>query len=430
VSIQGRTGGTTTLGAAITEDGTGITLAGNTGATIDFSGPITASTGSHPAFRAAGGGTVNVAGATNTLVTTTADALDVENTTIGSSGLTFESVSAGTSTGGPVHGILLRNTGATGPLTVTGVGATTGSGGTIQHATDATELGGEVTLDTTGPVSLSNMEIDHAAVNGIGAHELSSLTLLGNHLNGSGTVNQVPGDGISYVTGTFGASTDRSSGRFDIAGNHVTGMAGSDVFVYSGSSGTVTGHVTGNVIGTAGSASGSTAGEGIDVFSDSNGGTVTADVSDNTVTGIATSNGILGAAQDDVGGTTQAPTLNLTMTGNKVDLESAGAADGITVSSGFLPNPNAVPPPPPPPPLPATVCMNATGNVALSKGLFDPNHPDTTLDADGMSELQDTDVSVFKIVGGPNAPAPDSITGDVPAVDSFIDSVNPRPTRG
>ena len=417
VDVQSRTGGTVTFGAPITDKGTGILLLDNTGATIDFTAPISASTGSRPAFQALGGGTVNVTGATNTLATTTGGALDVENTTIGASGLTFESISAGTSSTGPLNGVLLHNTGTTGPFTVTGVGTIAGSGGIIEHATDSTALGGEIAVDTTGPVSLSNMTVDNATENGIGAHDPARLTLIDNQLNVSGTVDKLPGDGISYVIGAIGLSTDASPSQFDIVGNHVTGMAGSDVFVYAGGIGTVTGHITHNIIGTpAGSSSGSTTGEGIDVFSDGNGGTVTADVSDNTVTGIAKSYGILGAAQDNQGGTTQGPVLNLTLTGNNVDLESTAALDGLNVTSGFA----STPPAPPPPPLPAAVCLNATGNTSVSQGLVNPS--------DGMSVYQVTDLSVFRIVGGPTeiqpAPTPPDFAEDT-SVETFLNTANP-----
>ena len=99
--------------------------------------------GANAAFTATNGGIVNVCannpcgGATavvNTLATTTGTALNVANTTIGPSGLTFRSISAGTAASGPASGIILTSTGASGGLTVTGSG-TANSGGTIQRTT-------------------------------------------------------------------------------------------------------------------------------------------------------------------------------------------------------------------------------------------------------------------------------------------------------
>ena len=55
----------------------------------------------------------------NTITTTTGTALNVANTTIGASGLTFRSISAN----GAANGIILNNTGALAGLTVTGTGA-------------------------------------------------------------------------------------------------------------------------------------------------------------------------------------------------------------------------------------------------------------------------------------------------------------------
>jgi large repetitive protein len=133
VEVNGTTGGTKTFSGAISDgndgDGSGITLVNNTGATIAFSGGLTLATGANPAFAATGGGTVTVTG-TNTIVTTTGTALNVANTTIGASGLTFQSISAN----GAPNGIVLNSTGSTAGLTVTGTG-TAGTGGTIQNTT-------------------------------------------------------------------------------------------------------------------------------------------------------------------------------------------------------------------------------------------------------------------------------------------------------
>jgi hypothetical protein len=84
---------------------------------------------------------VGVLGETNTISTATGTALDVENTTLGSFGMQFLSISAGTGSVGPVNGIVLSNTGPDGTVTVTGDGSTSGSGGTIQNASgDAISL--------------------------------------------------------------------------------------------------------------------------------------------------------------------------------------------------------------------------------------------------------------------------------------------------
>ncbi len=144
VNVNGATGGTKLFSGPITDgndgDGNGISLASNTGATINFTGGLTLSTGANAAFSATGGGTIsatqNNTSIVNTLATTSATALAVTNTTIGANDLVFRSIAAN----GAARGISLVNTGASGGLTVTGVDGPdadafpdAGSGGTIQN---------------------------------------------------------------------------------------------------------------------------------------------------------------------------------------------------------------------------------------------------------------------------------------------------------
>ncbi len=154
VNIANRTAGTVAFASAISDTSTGISLATNTGATINFTGGLSLSTGANAAFTATGGGTVNATqnntSIVNTLTATTGTALNVANTTIGANGLTFRSV---TSTGG-ANGIVLNNTGTSGGLTVTGTSTTAGTGGTISNKT-----GNGVDLRTTSNVTLKNMNL-------------------------------------------------------------------------------------------------------------------------------------------------------------------------------------------------------------------------------------------------------------------------------
>jgi len=180
VSIANRTGGTVTLSGLVTDNGTGVVLTTNTGATINLTGGVVAATGANSAFTATGGGTVSVTGAANTLTTTTGTALNVANTNIGASGLTFRSISSN----GAANGILLNNTGATGGLTVTGTPGTVASGGTIQSST-----GSGVSATNTTNLHLSWMSILNNGnalnegglrlVNVFGSGELTSSTVSG-----------------------------------------------------------------------------------------------------------------------------------------------------------------------------------------------------------------------------------------------------------
>ncbi len=102
IDVQSRTAGTVTFSGAIADTGgtgTGIYLNNNTGATIAFTGGMALSTGANAAFTATGGGTVTATQDNttilNTLATTTGTALRVEQTRIGTAGLTFRSINAG-----------------------------------------------------------------------------------------------------------------------------------------------------------------------------------------------------------------------------------------------------------------------------------------------------------------------------------------------
>ena len=170
IDIQNRTGGTVTFTGAITDTGQGIFLNANTGSTINFTGGLAlARRAPIPAFTATGGGTVsatqNNTTIVNTITTTTGTALNVANTTIGASGLTFRSIS---SSGGSSNGIILDTTGSSGGLTVDGDGANTSvggnaSGGTIANKSGAdgsTATGSGIYLNSTSSVILRRMTIN------------------------------------------------------------------------------------------------------------------------------------------------------------------------------------------------------------------------------------------------------------------------------
>lgn len=163
LDIQNKTGGTVAFSGAIsaTAPGEGINLQSNGGTTVNFTGGLNLSTAGGVAFNATGGGiisaTQNNSTIVNTLVTTTATALNVAGTTIGSGGLTFRSINVGTVAGGPTaSGISLNNTGS-GGLTVTGQGTTAGSGGTIQQVTNR-----GIELIAAQNIDLNNMQLTNA----------------------------------------------------------------------------------------------------------------------------------------------------------------------------------------------------------------------------------------------------------------------------
>ncbi len=130
-----------------------IRLLTSSGTTFTFNG-LTVSTTGQRGLLASNAGTLNVTGAANTASTTNNVAVEISNTTIGASGVTWLSVSAN----GGDKGIVLNNTG-TGSFTVSGTGTTAGSGGTIQNIN---KRGVEVT--NAQNVTLKNMNLTNATL--------------------------------------------------------------------------------------------------------------------------------------------------------------------------------------------------------------------------------------------------------------------------
>lgn len=179
----------------------GVSLTNNTGATVDFTGGgLAINSTSGIGFNATGGGTVTVQGSVNTITSTTGTALNVANTTIGASGLTFRSISAN----GAVNGIVLNNTGANG-LTVTGDGATSGgflvlngTGGTIQNTT-----GDSVVLTNASNVNLRQMNITNAGLDGVQSIGGGNIKLSAVNITNPGASNPAS-DGSSGNPAGFG----------------------------------------------------------------------------------------------------------------------------------------------------------------------------------------------------------------------------------
>ena len=212
VSVTNRSSDAVTLAGAITESGSGILLTNNTGATIAFSGPLSLSTATNPAFTATGGGTVSASNATSTASTTTAIALNVINTTIGAAGLNFRSISSGTAVTGPASGIILNNTGSSGGLTVSGSG-TPGSGGTIQNSTAS-----GISLTSTTSVSLTRMNISTSGDDGITGTSVNGFSCDFCVLSANGNSGTDEGMQFNELTGNFTLSSSTFSGS---AHNHL-----------------------------------------------------------------------------------------------------------------------------------------------------------------------------------------------------------------
>jgi Bacterial Ig domain/Cadherin domain/RTX calcium-binding nonapeptide repeat (4 copies) len=207
VEVTNRTGGTAALNGAITDNGSGINLSSNTGATVNFTGGISASTGANGAFSATGGGTVSVTGSANTLASTSGVALNVQNTTIGASGLTFRSIAAN----GAPNGIVLTNTGSSGGLTVVGTGAAN-SGGTIANTT-----GSAIALTNTTSPSFNNMLLQDAGDHGVGGTQVTNFRFTNGSITGAGNASDEAA--ISFDDSLTGVNL---SGVVTITGNTIS----------------------------------------------------------------------------------------------------------------------------------------------------------------------------------------------------------------
>jgi cytochrome oxidase Cu insertion factor (SCO1/SenC/PrrC family) len=284
ISDQG-SGTTVTFSGPLNIDtttGTGVSLTGtNTGANFNFSGgnlTIDTTTAGGQGFVASGGGTVTVTGSGNHIATTTGTALNVNNTTIGGSGVTFHDISAGNASGGPVKGISLINAGS-GGLTVTGTGTTDGSGGTIQDAAagstmlrgievintnnislsnmaltnadrvqgavsdgtfggnENTDENGAIHLQTVSNVSLNNIDINGSVQHGINGNNVTNLDIANSTIQNTGNAVWESGIYIFNLKGTSAAGTDNTisgttishTGQFNlfVQNNSATNAAGS-----------------------------------------------------------------------------------------------------------------------------------------------------------------------------------------------------------
>ncbi len=264
---------------------TGVNLTSNTGATINFTnGGLAITTTSGTGFSATGGGTVTVQGTGNSINSSAATALNVNATTIGGSGLTFQSISSS----GTSKGISLNTTGS-GGLTVTGTSTTDGTGGTIQNITtrgaefisaqnitlknmnftnactadfpaaptghslgNNTADNAAIHLQDATTVVLDNLNITTSAEQGINGHNVNGFTLSNSVLSGLGggpdedglhfynmvgtcaitntSITSSGDDNVNIQNNTTPIAPPTSTGTIDITGSSFnTGVLGSGI---------------------------------------------------------------------------------------------------------------------------------------------------------------------------------------------------------
>jgi hypothetical protein len=206
---------------------TAVSLTNNSGATINFiGGGLDIDTTTGTGFLATGGGTITVQGSGNTIFANgSGTALQIANTTIATTHVTFQSISAGTASGTAGTGILLDTTGSLGGLHVTGTGSA-GTGGVIQRKTgaDGTSAGTGVYLNSTVDVQLAWMQLNDFDNYGIRGSQVTGFRLTNSIINGliGNNVATPFNDGsISFIgTPTTGFGL---SGSVAILDNEITG---------------------------------------------------------------------------------------------------------------------------------------------------------------------------------------------------------------
>ena len=217
-----------------TGSGDGIDDSSSTGTTTMSNIAVTTSSGTGISFTH--GGTVDITGTGNTISSSAGTALDVENTNIGSSGITFQSISSGA---GGNDGIILENTGASGGLTVTGTGSA-GSGGTIENKTGTTggaSNGVGIYLNNTADVSLAYMQLNNLSYDGIYGQAVTNFSM--DHTVVDGANGSAVGEGsVVFGSGQYAGQSQQNgvTGTVSITNSTVSGgwYDNLDVFDWSG----------------------------------------------------------------------------------------------------------------------------------------------------------------------------------------------------
>jgi hypothetical protein len=230
VSITAKGSGSTTFSGAITASaGVGNAIQLTNSGTVTFRGGLALTTTSCAAFNATGGGTINVCdenpcnpAATgtlaNTISTNNGTGLNVNSTTIGSNNLEFRSISTGAGGTGPMNGIILNTTGASGRLIVTGNGGSctstaTCSGGAIQN----TVSHGVLITNTLSP-TFTRMAIENTGGSGIEGTRVTNFTLQNSFINISGTAGD-PDDSNVAFNATLNSGNANLTGTVSITDN-------------------------------------------------------------------------------------------------------------------------------------------------------------------------------------------------------------------
>ncbi|MBL7782613.1 MAG: cadherin-like domain-containing protein, partial [Saprospiraceae bacterium] len=377
IRVQNCSSGTKTFSGSskslATTTNTAVALSNNGGATINFSsGGLVISTSTGAGFSATGGGTVNVTGAGNTISSSSATALNVVNTTIGTSNLNFQSISSGNNNAAPdpANGIVLNNTGS-GRLIVSGGGNTLvggdGSGGTIQSTT-----GDAISLTSTNSPSITNINIQNIGKSGIDGITVTDFALANSTINNVGTAatGQYEESNIAFNDGgVFANST--ISGNISITQNVLTNARRHGIQIETGTGTINNATITNNTLTSSSNATVSL-GSAILLLIQGNASSTahlnTASISQNTITNFPSAEGIAvlggsGNASNNTASTLGANGTPITISNNSI---SGQVAVGQHLGS------NAI-----------RVSMNSQAGVMNASILN--NNPITNIEGQGIS---------------------------------------------
>lgn len=173
-----------------TQGNPAVTLWSNSGSILFSGGGLALTTTSGNGFSATGGGTVQVTGAGNTITSTGGVALNVQSTSIGASGLSFQRIDAS----GGSNGIVLNNTGNVNGVQVTGTG-TASSGGTIQNTS-----GAGIALVNASNVRFNNLRIVNTTRSGVEGTGVTNFEFTNGSIDQSGDAPGIFGADESNIS--------------------------------------------------------------------------------------------------------------------------------------------------------------------------------------------------------------------------------------
>ena len=192
---------------------TAVSLTNNTGSTIAFTnGGLDIDTTSGAGYVATGGGTVTVTGTGNSVTTTTGRAVQIDGTSIGGAGVTFQSISSN----GASNAINLRNTGSSGFFLITGTGSTDGSGGLIQNiggadmpdeTPTASGQGTAIYLENVTNFRADNLQVQNTSNFGLRGFGVNGITMTNVDFTGVHGNNAGADEGVFYVNNLTGTAT-------------------------------------------------------------------------------------------------------------------------------------------------------------------------------------------------------------------------------